>query len=334
MRGLLLLLLVSSGLAAQPFATVKPGYPFSFPRDHFLHPEFSTEWWYVTANLRDGQGNHYGIQYTLFAAADTVADKVHRIYFAHATLSTEDEFYYAERFAREDMQHAGIDRNPWRAYIDHWSFEGAGDEPLPGTIQVQQPDFGYALKASASLLFLQGENGFSRKDSAGTMASYYYSMPFIELRGTLNIEGREVEVEGHGWLDREWSSNVVRTQNLGWDWFSLQLDPSTALMLYRVRSQSDNYLYATLMNKDGTQKILPADKVTLRGSKMKEFDNQQYAMRWEISIPDEGIDITTKPINENQYLRTRSRYWEGAVLFSGTHQGSGYIELVGRRQSD
>jgi predicted secreted hydrolase len=33
-----------------------PGYRYEFPRDHFNHPEFQTEWWYYTGNLRDENG--------------------------------------------------------------------------------------------------------------------------------------------------------------------------------------------------------------------------------------------------------------------------------------
>ena len=43
-----------------------PGYHYEFPRDHFNHPEFQTEWWYYTGNLRDTQGRRFGFELTFF----------------------------------------------------------------------------------------------------------------------------------------------------------------------------------------------------------------------------------------------------------------------------
>ena len=28
------------------------GYRYEFPRDHFSHPDFETEWWYYTGNVQ------------------------------------------------------------------------------------------------------------------------------------------------------------------------------------------------------------------------------------------------------------------------------------------
>ena len=43
-----------------------PGYHYEFPRDHFAHPEFRTEWWYYTGNLRDAQGKRFGFELVFF----------------------------------------------------------------------------------------------------------------------------------------------------------------------------------------------------------------------------------------------------------------------------
>ena len=47
-----------AGLGGQPgdFAQVSPGKVFQFPADHGAHPDFRIEWWYLTANLEDDQG--------------------------------------------------------------------------------------------------------------------------------------------------------------------------------------------------------------------------------------------------------------------------------------
>jgi hypothetical protein len=46
--------------SAEPWARALTPWSWSFPRDHGAHPEFKTEWWYLTGNLDDEKGNPYG----------------------------------------------------------------------------------------------------------------------------------------------------------------------------------------------------------------------------------------------------------------------------------
>jgi predicted secreted hydrolase len=318
-------------LNAQVFARVVPGKTFHFPEDHALHHDFQSEWWYLTANLRDQQGNQFGIQFTLFAAAGIADKKIQRVYFAHAALSSEEHFYFAERYAREDMGHAGVQQNPWAAYIDHWRLEGTGGEPFPGRINVKEENFSFDLLTSDADYFLQGDNGYNQKNSSGTLASYYYSAPFVTVKGQLSLAGEIHTVAGQAWLDREWSTSVIRAGNRGWDWFALHLDENTALMLYRLRSEGADYFYGNLMAKNGAMISLTNQEVTFKAMKSKEFNDQDYTLVWQISIPSQNIDIITMPINDQQFLRTRIPYWEGAITTTGTHQAVGYMELFGKR---
>ena len=316
------------------FAKVMPGKEFRFPEDHGLHPEFQSEWWYVTANLSDAEGHQFGIQYTLFAAADIQNNSKYRIYFAHATLATEQAFFFAERYAREDMGHAGVERSPFLAYLDHWRFEGDGAAPVPGRITVMEESFGYDLMTSDSPYFLQGDKGYSQKNDTGSMASYYYSAPFVSIKGELTVAGKIHQVTGKAWLDREWSTSVIRAENLGWDWFALHLDENTALMLYRLRSHGEQHFYGNLMSKEGGMTSLAEQDITFTPGRSVEFNEHDYTLEWQIEIPSLNIDIVTQPINDQTYLRIRIPYWEGPVRISGSHESVGFMELFGVRSLD
>ncbi|MFM9981394.1 MAG: lipocalin-like domain-containing protein, partial [Burkholderiales bacterium] len=50
--------------AGVSYPAVKPGYVLVFPRDHGAHPEFRTEWWYVTGWLKTTRGEDLGFQVT------------------------------------------------------------------------------------------------------------------------------------------------------------------------------------------------------------------------------------------------------------------------------
>ncbi len=183
---LALWLIIETPLIAQSnFSRVTPGRDFSFPQDHNIHADFQTDWWYVTANLLGEDGLTYGAQFTLFRNNLLVGGKLQPLFFAHAALTTPSVFFHAERFARADMGHGGIESDPWLAFLDHWQFRGTGKNPLPGSLSVTEKDFSYNLKLSKSPYFLQGDNGFSKKNASGSMASYYYNAPFIQLTGVV-----------------------------------------------------------------------------------------------------------------------------------------------------
>ena len=52
--------LLSATLALHPalaqFRAAAAGYKYEFPRDHFNHPDYQTEWWYYTGNLTAADG--------------------------------------------------------------------------------------------------------------------------------------------------------------------------------------------------------------------------------------------------------------------------------------
>ncbi|GGK79831.1 lipocalin-like domain-containing protein [Amphritea balenae] len=313
------------------FSIVEPGHPITFPFDHRLHPGFQSEWWYITANLQDEDNNQYGIQFTLFSSASLTGNTKQRIFFAHAALTTTDNFYHAERYARSDMGHAGVEYQPWQAYLDHWQFTGTEQQPLPGKLQVSEPAFAYQLKLSDSDYFLQGDQGFSPKNNDASLASYYYSAPFIEVSGNIHVEGKSIAVRGKAWLDREWSSNFIEIDKIGWDWLSLHLDQDTALMLYRVRSNREILLYGRIMHRDGRQTTIAPTDINWRAVASQRFSGKDYPIEWRLEIPSQQITLDIQPINNNQFLNTRVPYWEGAVITKGSHEAQGYLELFGER---
>src|SRR5271167_4009081 len=81
-----------------------PNYRFEFPRDHFNHPEFQTEWWYYTGNLRTAEGRRFGFELTFFRRgvdrrpAASIWD-VQDVWMAHLALSdiAGGQFLHTER---------------------------------------------------------------------------------------------------------------------------------------------------------------------------------------------------------------------------------------------
>jgi predicted secreted hydrolase len=333
-----------AGLAddAASYAQVTPGKRFVFPDDHGPHDAFRIEWWYITANLKDAQGQNFGVQWTLFRNAlprtsATMSDNKgwsnRNLWMGHAAVTSAKQHYATERYARGGVEQAGVTVAPFSAWIDDWSLssESSGENPLADMrLKASGAQFNYDLHLTSSKpLVLQGEQGFSRKSEEG-QASYYYSQPFFDADGSVTIDGKTYQVTGSAWLDREWSSQPLTPNQTGWDWFSVHLEDGAQLMLYRMRQkQGEPYLTGTWINADGSTELLAGKDIALTPTDFTEVQRHKMPTRWSVKVPGKGLDIVTTALNPNAWMNLRIPYWEGPVTLSGSHAGIGYLEMTG-----
>ncbi len=328
----------SLGTAQSGFAPVTAPAHLEFPRDHGPHDGYRIEWWYLTANLRAEDGAEYGVQWTLFRAAQAPGPEGKGwessvIWMGHAALTTASRHLSAETFARGGVGQAGVALDPFRAWIDDWSLSGAsgpGDALGDLAVTAGGKDFSYRLRAVTDRAPVpQGENGYSVKSTEG-QASYYYSQPFYAVSGTLSIDGRDIAVSGRGWLDREWSSQPLAPDQLGWDWFSLHLDDGAKVMLYRMRNRTaPPFVTGTWITADGTATPLRSGQITLSPRDWTDVAGHRLPTGWSLDIPDHGLKVDTAPLNGQSWMGTLFPYWEGPIRIEGSHSGRGYLEMTG-----
>lgn len=319
------------GQTAEGFAIPRPDRPFAFPIDHGAHPDYRIEWWYVTANLETASGEPRGIQWTLFRSALEPRRgegwESPQIWMGHAALTMPATHRYAELFARDGIGQAGVEPQPFAAWIDDW--EMAGPTLSDVTLRANGEDFSYDLQLSATGPFVpQGERGYSVKSQDG-QASYYYSQPFYEVTGTITLDGVTEEVTGTAWLDREWSSQLLSEDQTGWDWFSLNLDDGTRVMAFQLRGARGAYNSGTWIRPDGTPRPLPPEALRFTPLEMAEVAGRDVPVRWRVEIPEEGLDVEVDALNPQSWMGTLFSYWEGPVRIEGSHAGRGYLEMTG-----
>ncbi len=324
------------GDQALAYTPVVPGRVFSFPADHGAHDGFRIEWWYVTANLKDAQGNEFGVQWTLFRSAlkpsaEQAGWASQTIWLGHAAVTSASVHHAAERYARGGVGQAGVRLAPFDAWIDDWRFASQAQDPLSDLqLSARDKDFAYQLHLTSSRpLVLQGDKGFSQKSEAG-QASYYYSQPFFQASGTLQIDGQTYTVSGPAWLDREWSSQPLTANQTGWDWFSLHLDSGEHVMLYRMRQKDGApYLTGTWIAADGQTETLSSSQIQLTPQDTARVAGRTMPVKWAIRIPDKHLDISLDALNRDAWMDLRIPYWEGPVHITGSHPGQGYLEMTG-----
>ncbi|NNL94013.1 MAG: iron ABC transporter permease, partial [Xanthomonadales bacterium] len=333
---------------AEGFAQAQPGVPLVFPRDHGAHPAYRIEWWYLTANLQGSDGLEYGAQWTLFRSATRPPGEQPsanpwqdpQVYMAHLAITTPDDHVAFQRYARggvhDGQARAGATAQPFEAWLDDWVLRSTGEHWLP--LQLRAAEDGYAIDLqldSSRPKVLQGEDGFSQKHPDGG-GSYYYSQPFLEARGDIKFNGQVVAVQGSAWLDREWSSQFLKADQLGWDWFALHLESGEKLMLFRLRgvpgSNRGDFKHGVLIEPSGAKRQLDAETIGFREISRSTVAGRELPLYWRISLGELGRELEVRALHPDQWMDVDFAYWEGVVTVSGEgpgNRGVGYLEMTG-----
>lgn len=319
------------GGSAEGFDVPSAGYEFEFPMDHGPHPAYRVEWWYLTANLQGDDGLDYGIQWTLFRSAlkpyDSDGWQSPQLWMGHAAVTTPKDHFFTERLSRGGIGQAGVTAQPFEAWIDEWRMAGSDLDSL--SLTANGEDFGYDLSLTAQgPLVLHGNAGYSVKSADG-QASYYYSQPFYTVEGVLHLPDSEVRVTGQGWLDREWSSQPLATDQRGWDWFSLSFEDGDKLMAFRLRGDRGDFTSATWVNSDGSTEAIPNGSISLLPLSTDKVAGRNIPTHWHVNLPDRGIDIQVSALTPDAWMGTSFEYWEGPVTVTGSQKGAGYLEMTG-----
>lgn len=321
------------GSDADDFANPQPNPSFDFPADHGPHPDYRIEWWYLTANLDAEDGTEYGLQWTLFRSAlapgEAESWQSPQIWFAHAAITTPDRHLSAERFARGGIGQAGVTPDPFEAWIDDWRMGGEDFDTLALAATAEDFSYDMTLDAQGPLVF-HGDGGFSVKSNDG-QASYYYSQPFYDIKGTLTLPQGPVEVTGSAWLDREWSSQPLSEGQTGWDWFSLSFQTGEKLMGFQLREDdgATAFTSGTWIMPDGQTEAVDDGALQATPLASTEVADRDVPTTWRLTLPARDLDIEIEALNPTAWMDTSVPYWEGPVHVSGSHTGRGYLEMTG-----
>lgn len=328
---------------------VTRGTSLVFPKDHGIHAEQGIEWWYLTANLQSDSGETFGIQWTLFRTL--MPSKVeskwwdNNLYFAHFAMQHKQEHVAFERFSRAGQ--AKVTSSPFNASIDNWQLSSINNDFLPLTLKAANENHQIDLTLSDSPIALHGDNGYSQKTQSGH-ASYYFSYPFLKVKGDLTFAGKTYKVTGNAWYDREWSASLLDKNQLGWDWFSLVDSQSEqkGLMLFCIRSaeqdgeqtsgqttgqskgQSYDYCSGTRIATNGETTTISKENIKLSVVETVTLDNRDYPSKWQVELPNTPV-IIIESITKDSRNQLTIPYWEGRVKASGGFNGKGYVEITG-----
>ncbi|MFQ5409438.1 MAG: lipocalin-like domain-containing protein [Anaerolineales bacterium] len=341
--------LVAVGGDPSGFSRADGPRPLAFPTDHGPHPDFQSEWWYYTGNLDAADGRHFGYQLTFFRRALLPAAErqlrasdlaTEQLYLAHFSLTDVDggEYRAFERFSRGAGGLAGAAASPYRVWLEDWRVETIA----PHAIQlyaVQDDILIDLILIDAKGPVLQGDHGYSQKGPASGNASYYFSQTRLQTDGTISVRGDAFEVSGLSWMDHEFSTSALASDQVGWDWFSVQLDDGSELMVFQLRKEDgsvDPFSSGAYIAPDGSTTPLTRDdfEIVVGATWRSPRSGAEYPAQWSVRVPRLDLQLEIEPHLTDQELNVSFVYWEGAVRITGRRAGravagNGYVELTG-----
>lgn len=332
------------------FLTADGSRSLSFPRDFGAHEEFRSEWWYYTGNLQTPEGRHFGFELTIFRVSllppsaslpDDSAWYGRSFYFAHFAVSdiAEERFYAFERYARPGPGLAGAQAEPYHVWIEDWGIQESAAQVYH--LQAAQEEVALDLTLTDEMgVVLHGENGYSRKGVQASNASYYYSQPRLRAEGRIQINEVQYPLSGLVWKDHEFSTSALDENQIGWDWFSLQFEDGSALMLFQLRERDGGTSASssgTFIRADGTPQSLQKDDFEIKviDEWRSPHTGGVYPAAWELRLEEPNCALSVRPWMADQEIHFAAvTYWEGAVQLDGSCNGvsvmgNGYVELTG-----
>ncbi len=336
------------------YARVTGPRELSFPEDEGPHLEYRSEWWYYTGNLESApeagrQARPFGFELTFFrnAIAPRAPDResdwsTNQVYMAHFALSDIERqaFHYSGRIARGAAGLAGARGAPFTLWLDDWT--GAVTREDEDVVRLQATEGPVMIDLRVRPLkppALHGDEGYSRKGPGAVNASYYYSYSRLSAEGLVTTAEGRFAVVGEAWMDHEWSTSALAEDQLGWDWFSIQLEDGRELMLFQIREEAGGIApesSGSIIDQEAHVMRLTASdfEIEQTGSWESPHSGALYPSGWHLRVPSAELDLRVVPRMRDQELNVSLRYWEGAVSAVGSAgggpvEGRGYVELTG-----
>jgi len=316
---------MTAGAAAPSYSPVTADRPLVFPADYGSHPQFRTEWWYVTGWLTTEHGEPLGFQITFFRAKRDIDENnpsaftPHQLLIAHCAISDpkRGRLWQDQRIRRAGMGLAEAATGDTDVWIDHWSLKR---DATAYTAKIDAEDFTFDLTLPETQpVLLNGDSGVSRKGPSPQAASYYYSLPHLHVAGAITRQGSADRVVGEAWLDHEWSSEYLAPEAAGWDWIGINLADGGALMAFRIRRADGRDLWAGGTLRDASGRSSPFAPNDIRFQPLRIWrsprTNAEYPVAMQVSAGP--ITLRLDPLMPDQELDSRAStgtiYWEGAV---------------------
>ncbi len=327
--------------APPPAAPTPEPRPVALPADEAKHGD-GLEWWYYHGHLNSPEtGEEFGFHFVIFQAQTPGGVP---LYASQLGLTDVRQGTHVST-ARVAVGGQATGNDMLELVIGGWSLSIDGAGHTVSAADGTSSGFGVDLRMTRpSTPMLHNETGWMGGPNGWT---YYYSWPRMTAEGDVTVQGRKIGVTGEVWMDHQWGDFFVLGHPAGWQWFAIQLDDGSSLMLQEFRDIEGKSVsaFGTLLPPDG-QPGSPGQTTLQPGAYTVEVldywrspeTGADYPSKWRVRVPSQGLDLEIEPVVAGQEI-TRgvppaAIYWEGKSSVTGTKDGQpvagrAYVELTG-----
>jgi|GEM_PF-689301 len=303
------------------------------PEDDGLREDTLNQWWYWTGHFNGSKGGQYGFEFVFFATE--LPGGLWSQMAQNAITDIKRDYFKGQEFVWVGKPKVVQDGYDLATENGEMTVIGGG-----GTDTIHSDVAGYTLdiklkELRPAVLHYGGKR--HNYDFGGY--TYYYSRELMEGVGTLTRpDGITEDVTGHFWFDRQWGS-MMQAVLLGWQWFSIQLDDNTQIMMV-FANQTATENYASIAYPNGHVRVLRRTEFQMEVLEWWRSPTTgiQYPSGWKIHLPD--MELVVEPYMKDQEMAARylwygPKYWEGSCSVRGTKSGTSslrgkcYVELNG-----
>ena len=317
------------------------------PRDHAAHADAQTEWWHVHGHLADEEGRRYDF-FLGFVRQHTDEDRL-----AFLPLRWLSDPVQVALFTLTDRAAGTFDQRDKVAWPDVWAAGADGDVldlHHDSWWLVARPEGGMTLRAATGRselqVVLEGGKPPARMGDDGYLhvppdsSHYYYSLPRLDARGTVTIDGQERAVQGRAWFKHEWGF-LYSDAYAGWLWLGLQLSNGKEVVVALIYDRQWNLAegsFAVVVEPGGVVHPvgLTAVEVVDAGETWRSPQTRTaYPTRWIVRIPErEAWFVLQTPVPGQELMALPANLWAGALEVRGTIDGDevtgdAFVELLG-----
>ncbi|CAM2835568.1 lipocalin-like domain-containing protein [Vibrio rarus] len=319
------------------FEPVLPGKEVTFPEDFTIHPKYQHEIWRYIATLKDEQGNEYLVQWSLFRISmfeeAGVGWESPQIYTSQAIVTTPDQVYRDQRFARGGIGLVGMRKRPYQLSIDNWSIRSFTRSPAPGNLMISSEQFDVNLGNKLNKAFIPlGMKGYQVTHELQSLALYGYSAPYIEVAGTIVVGGKTIKVTGQAALSQVWGTDLIGGEHKNFSHFLFRLQDGRVLSVVKSRLKGDvlPYSYGNLFTPDGRHVTLSNDEIEMHAIGTTTLSNGKVLpLQWVVNVPNYNVYLTAKATRFDQWTHLSIPSWSGRMTVSGNIKAQGFLQLVG-----
>ena len=308
--------------------------------DFKVHPGYQSDGQFIAADLKTADGREFGIMLHIMCVNPMKDPEVYpgMLSIISMTDFTNDTYTFKEDvFMGPDRNYSleGLDCKTPISYIKGDINHIVAGTDLPNGIG--RIDLDMVPTKPALYNCALGEFPFLNDE----VHAYQYSLPEMDTKGTLTIDGETYEVTGTTWLDRQWGDGNIDFANrtFKWKWMNLQLDDGTKISCWDVvpHDKKEN-CWATVMLPTGAHIVVAMTPWEVgEGDIYVGATGQMYPTSYKLAIPslDAEFDVKVRGLKEQEIVsQTGEDKYEAACTFTGKFMGKpctgkNYVELVG-----